>query len=75
MLNVTIHFTGRETAPEVCQLRISLPKRGCVVSHVYIRGEDREKQAVARTRKTIPGISGTTSATTPMATQRQPRAK
>jgi hypothetical protein len=75
ILTEIIHFALRGIAPDDCQFVISLPKRGCVVSHSSIRGDEREKQAVARTRKTMPGIRGMTSATTPMARLRQPSAK
>ena len=71
----TIHFALRGIAPDDCQFVISLPKRGCVVSQSSIRGDEREKQAVASTRKTMPGISGMTNAMTPIRRLRQPSAK
>lgn len=74
MLAVMTHFVEREIAPEVCQLVISLPNRGCVVSHLSIAGDEREKQAAASARKTMPGIKGTTSATIPMARLTHPKA-
>jgi len=73
MLAVMTHFVEREIAPEVCQLVISFPNRGCVVSHLSIAGEEREKQAAASARKTMPGIKGTTSATMPTARLMHPR--
>ena len=73
MLAVMTHFVEREIAPAVCQLVISLPNRGCVVSHLSMAGDEREKQAAARARKTMPGIKGTTSATTPTARLMHPR--
>ena len=75
MLAVMTHFVSREIAPAVCQSVISLPNRGCVVSHLFIAGDEREKQAAARARNTMPGINGTTRATIPKARLTQPRNK
>lgn len=71
----TIHFALRGIAPDDCQFLINLPKRGCVVSQSSIRGDEREKHAVASTRKTMPGMSGMTNAMTPIKRLRQPSAK
>ena len=75
MLAVMTHFVGREIARAVCQLVISLPNRGCVVSHLSIAGDEREKQAAAIARTTMPGIKGTARATIPNARLTQPKSK
>lgn len=72
MLAVITHFVVREIAPDVCQLVINLPNLGWVVSHLSRAGDEREKHPAASARNTMPGINGTTSATTPNARLRQP---